>query len=331
MMAVPEPPRNASRFRATDERWSPTRWTGELGQLLLDQIRQLGLRGGVTKRPAHGYGFVLKGSFTATTDKWNRRQLDALTDFKPFAKGADTPTVVRFSNLRAELDERDLMGFAVKFAPHDDEESDLLSFSTELLPVATTRDFSDLLSLRSEPVKAVPRLGGMILTRRLSTSALLDAVKGATTNNGNGFGTEFHGMQTFRLVRQANDGVVESTPFRYRWKPDPANPAGTYRNFNKHPGPDEIRFMLELLTRPVGNRASPSDMDRIDDPRFRWPDQTNVIEAGMLHLHPKQLLEGPGTLAFNPGTLAPGLALGDNDLLSTRQSAYAISFGDRKR
>lgn len=330
----PEPSAKASRFDATDERWSPTRWTGELGPLLLDQIRRLELDGGPTERPAHGHGFVLKGEFEATADGWSRRQLTALTDFEPFAEASVTPALARFSNLRARLDKPDLMGFAVKLVPEDGEESDLLAFSIELLPVATTRDFSTLLNLAAQKALALPRLGLMVVSRRVAPRALWGVIKGATTNNGNGFATEFHGMQTFRLVHTGADHVVQSTPFRYRWVPHATNPAGTYREFKKKVeaglGEERIRFTLELITQQLGNRATAGDLARIDDPRYRWLDQTNVVEAGVLTLEPELLKEERGELGFNPGTLAPGLAIGDSDLFSTRQGAYTISLVDRK-
>lgn len=161
----PPPPPNGGRgrrFDATTERWSPTRWTAELGPKLVDSINRF------RKRPQdyrgrvfHEKGVVYSGTFTSTG------RARELSDFTGFA--ADTPAIeaiTRFSFLIKQSDEpgpmsfpeRDILGMATKLSvPPGDaaknanghpEETDLVAMSLEVFPVRHARDFATLLAAR---------------------------------------------------------------------------------------------------------------------------------------------------------------------------------------
>ena len=168
----------------------------------------------------------------------------------------------------------------------------------------------------------------MLASRRLLAGNMLDQFKAERVNHGNGLGTTFHGLQTFRLVGNGRrpKEPVRSTPMRYRWVPAQENPAGTFQHFGANLGQEfqKVRFHLDLVLRPLDGPATGTQEDRIDDPRYRWPTHARVIRAGTMTLD--RFIDEEDGLNFNPAVLAPGIQMGDSELFSSRQGAYAKSF-----
>ena len=319
-----------SRFKATDREWAPTRWTGEFATLLLDAVDRRVDQRSPGKRPFHQHGFVMTGEFLPSENDATVALLQSLTDFKPFVtENAKTPVIARISHLADHFDEPGVVGLATKFVPKGEEISDFLALSADIFPVARSRDFADLLDAQARRVRGFPKIAAMLVTRRLRVGNLLDQLKADRVNHGNGLGTTFHGLQTFRLVGNGHreKEPVRSTPMRYRWEPAEQNPADTYKDFKAKldKGFPEVRFHLDLLLRPLGGPATGAQEDRIDDPRYRWPEKSRVIRAGTMTLN-KIISEEDGGLNFNPAVLAPGIQMGDSELFSSRQGAYAKSF-----
>lgn len=331
------PPR-AARFNASNERWSPTRWTGELGQALVRAIDRKKGRIDSGLRPAHSHGYVMTGEFRSNPT--SHEQLRKLSDFAGFGKPPepeepDQPSrevtskaIVRFSNLTNRLDEPDIMGMATKIVLTTGEVTDLVAMSVDVFPVATSRDFLAYLSAQSNRVLLAPRLAALIVTRRASSRASLRTLLARKINHGNGLATTYHGVQTFRLIRTENDSI-NSIPMRYRWVPASGNDAG--RHCELDPArPPKASFDLELLLRQPGTRLTTRELARMDDPRYPWTGMTELVLAGTLTLD-KIVSTPPPSLSFNPATLAPGLGVGDDDIFNGRQSAYAVSQAARLR
>lgn len=318
-MAAPDAPRQdaprAERFQPSAEQWSPNRWTSELGPALVVALRTL-FRSPRSERPAHRYGVVWTGRFTPSGEA------AGLSDFVGF-RGDEYPVLARFSNLFRGHGERDIQGLSTKLMLPGGEVTDLVAMSADVLPVRRSRDFLALLeALQKGPVRSVPAVAAMLVSRRLAPRAVLVGVVTAARWRDVRH-TTFHGVHTFRLVRRAAAGSAAGTaperrPARYRWVPARAGRGGGSAGPSES---DAIRFTLELvLGRP--------DWPRIDDPTWRWPRHAPTVRAGVLVLE-RIIQPEPKLLGFNPAVLAPGIEPGDDDLFSDRAGAYAVAQAER--
>jgi catalase len=314
-VTAPEAPRQsvrAQRFEPSAERWTPHRWTSELGPALVIAMRDaLGTRGG--GRAAHRDGVVWTGRFTPSG------AAAGLSDFAGF-RGAEVPVVARFSNLRTRRGERDIRGMATKLLPLDGEMTDLVAMSLEVFPVRRARDFLALLEAAREAahkgrVRGALAVLGLIVTLRVSLPALVRGII-ALASRRDPMDTTYHGVQTFRLVRDRAPGMApDRRPMRYRWVPigDDARRGKAARASAR----DETRFALELVLGDPGWR-------RLDDPTWAWPKDAPTVRAGELVLD--RIIEPePEDLAFNPLLLAPGIEPGPDDIFSDRAGAYAVA------
>ena len=296
------------RFEPSAERWSPHRWTADLGPALVGAIRE-SVGGDTGERVAHRHGVVWTGTFTPSGEA------AGLSDYAGF-RGGSIEAVARISALRGRLGARGTIGLATKLLPAGGEVTDLVAMSLDVFPVARARGFIALLKVRRS--RGIRELGGMLtmlLTGQVSASALARSVMDGARRHVPEQ-TTFHGVHTFRLVRSTNAALQsERRPFRYRWRPG-GTTAGA-------PQDGSMRFVLELV---LGDMAWP----RVDDPTWRWPAHAPTVPAGTLVLD-EQMEREPPELAFNPLVLAPGLEPGGDDLLSDRAGAYAVAHVARVR
>lgn len=309
-----QPPPRAQRFDPAAERWSPHRWTSELGPALVIAMRKA-LRSGSSGRPAHRHGVVWQCRFTPSGEA------AGLSDFAAFG-GSDTPVLARFSNLRTRLGGRDIRGMATKWLPPDGEVTDLVAMSLEVFPVRRARDFLALLeAARKPPARAVAEVLGLIVTLRVPPLALVQGIR-ALMSRRDPMDTTYHGVQTLRLVRERAGMAPERRPMRYRWMPA-GDDAGHHAAAAASPRDGATRFTLELVLGHPGWR-------RLDDPTWRWPTRAPSVRAGELVL--EQIVEPePENLAFNPLMLAPGIEPGTDDIFADRAGAYAVAHAARAR
>jgi catalase len=310
-----QPPPRAQRFEPAAERWSPHRWTSELGPALVIAMHRA-LQTGGGGRPAHRHGVVWQCRFTPSGEA------AGLSDFAAF-RDNETPVLARFSNLRTRLGRRDITGMATKWLPADGEVTDLVAMSLEVFPVRRARDFLTLLEAAQKgPARAVPAVLGLIVTLRVSPRALMQGIRAAASRR-DPMETTYHGVQTFRLVRVRAPGMApERRPMRYRWVPIGDGARGRTAAAAS-PRDDATRFTLELVLGHPGWR-------RLDDPTWSWPKHAPSVRAGELAL--ERIIEPePESLAFNPLLLAPGIEPGTDDIFPDRAGAYAVSHVARAR
>jgi catalase len=298
----------AQRFEPSAERWSPHRWTADLGPALVGALRR-GLGGDPSERVAHRHGVVWTGTFEPSGDA------AGMSDYAGF-RGDPVEAVARISALRGRLGDRGTIGMATKLVSADGEVTDLVAMSLDVFPVARARGFLALLKVRQSG--GIREVGGtltMLVTGQASASALARAAMDERRRHVVDQ-TTFHGVHTFRLVRNGN-GIQpsERRPFRYRWRPG---------GMAASPPPDgRMSFVLELV---LGDMSWP----RLDDPTWRWPPHAPTVRAGTLVLD-RMIEPQPSELAFNPLVLAPGLEPGGDELLSDRAGAYAAAHVARVR
>lgn len=316
-MTAPEAPRQAvraQRFEPSAERWSPHRWTSELGPALVIAMRDaLDTRGG--GRAAHRDGVVWKGRFMPSGEAAR------FSDFAGF-RGAEVPVVARLSNLHTRRGERDITGMAIKLLPPDGEMTDLVAMSLEVFPVRRARDFLALLEAADKAahegrVRGALGVLGLIVTLRVSLPALVRGVI-ALASRRDPMDTTYHGVQTFRLVRDLAPAMApDRRPMRYRWVPTVDDARHRAAPAASAPDGETPRFTLELILGDPGWR-------RLDDPTWSWPKDAPTVRAGELVLD--QIIEPePEDLAFNPLLLAPGIEPGPDDIFSDRAGAYAVA------
>jgi catalase len=301
----------AQRFEPSAERWSPHRWTADLGPALVGALRR-GLGGDPSERVAQRHGVVWTGTFEPSGDA------AGMSDYAGF-RGDPVEAVARISALRGRLGDRGTIGMATKLVSADGEVTDLVAMSLDVFPVARARGFLALLKVRQSG--GIREVGGtltMLVTGQASASALARAAMDERRRHVVDQ-TTFHGVHTFRLVRNGN-GIQpsERRPFRYRWRPGSMTASPPPRSMAPGaPQDGRMRFDLELV---LGDKSWP----RLDDPTWRWPPHAPTVRAGTLTLD-QPIEPEPAELAFNPLVLAPGLEPGSDELLSDRAGAYAVA------
>src|SRR5262245_58570239 len=142
---------STQRFKPSAERWSPHRWTADLGPALVGAIRE-STGGAPGERVAHRHGVVWTGTFTPSGDA------AGLSDYTGF-RGGSVGAVARISALRGRLGDRGTIGMATKLLPAGGEVTDLVAMSLDVFPVARARGFIALLKVRR--TGGIRGLGGM--------------------------------------------------------------------------------------------------------------------------------------------------------------------------
>jgi hypothetical protein len=332
-------PRQATRFDASMERWSPARWTAELGPMLVDAIDDLQRRPAEHRndRGFHRRGFVYRGRFRSTG------LAERHSDFLPFRRGTESDAVVRLSAFDKEpasdrAPVRDVLGMAVKLlaplggddsdapgdptsgepvlAPGAGETSDFVAMTADVFPVRTSLQFHRLLRVlgRARTLDRVRGLLWLTVTLQASPAGMMRFARALQTRHADVFEPAYHGVQTFWLLEHPGRDdrpALEATAMRYRWLPLPGE--GPVSEASPR------SFLLELSL-----RSADTPHDELIDPSRRWRPAGARLIAGRLDLL-EALPEDDRDLAFNPVVLAPGIEPSDDDLFAGRRGAYAVS------
>ncbi|GJD48416.1 Catalase-related peroxidase [Methylobacterium crusticola] len=279
-------------------------------------------------RANHAKGVVVEGSFTPSAEA------AALSKASVF-RGPAVPVTVRFSDATGvpAMPDGDPNakphGLAIKFAPADGAEMDVVTNSLKFFPVATPEEFRDLLQAAQaagggNPASlqafvaghpAVPKASAAIAT----PSSLARQV--------------YNGVNAFVLV----DAAGKRTPFRYRFVPT----AGADLLPPEEAGKRPPRFLMEelparLAKAPVSftvmaQLAGPGDSTR--DATIPWPEDRRLVDLGTLTLTRAvpDSAAAEKALLFLPNNLPEGVEVSDDPLIDARVQTYAISFGRRSQ
>ncbi len=85
---------------------------------------------------------------------------------------------------------------------------------------------------------------------------------------------------------------------------------------------EEVRFRLHIV---IGEQDDPSD-----DPTKEWPKNRQRINAGLLRVKTKAVVN-QDYFVFDPTVLPTGIECSDDEILPFRKDAYAVSYKRRKK
>jgi catalase len=278
-------------------------------------------------RANHAKGIVAEGNFKASPD--------AATLSKAILfNGAVVPITVRFSNstgipnLPDGSDFANPHGMAIKYHLPNGSDTDMVINSLKFFPVATGEEFRDLfLALAASPPTA-PK------------PTPFDKFMGAHPAAGAAFGTvatpdsfadeEYYGIDAFVLV----DAAGHRQAVRYQMVPEklvhlaPADAAARAPDFLMTDLRDRLKqgaitFHLKAQLAAAGDPTS--------DPTKPWPDNNKVVDLGVLTIVDvvPDSDAAQKALLFLPGRIIDGIELSDDQLVQTRDGAYAVSFSRR--
>jgi catalase len=278
-------------------------------------------------RANHAKGIVAEGSFKASPDA-------AVLSKAVLFNGAVIPVTVRFSNstgipdLPDGSDFANPHGMAIKYHLPGGSDTDMVINSLKFFPVANGEEFRDLfLALAASPPTA-PK------------PTPFDKFMGAHPTAVAAFGTvatpdsfadeEYYGIDAFVFV----DAAGHKQAVRYQMVPDklvhltPADAAARAPDFLMEDLPARLKQgpITFTLKAQLANAGDPTS-----DPTKPWPETNKTVDLGVLtitHVVPDSTA-AQKALLFLPGRLTAGIEMSDDQLVQTRDGAYAVSFSRR--
>jgi catalase len=279
-------------------------------------------------RAVHTKGLILQGTYTPSAEA---REVCRAQLFME----SSVPVVVRFSDFTGLPNIPDTevkanpRGFAIKFLMPDGSNMDIVNHSFNGFPVSTSSDFSALL-------QAIAHSGG-----EPTPGSDLDKFFGSHPTAKTFLTTQTQLPQSWATTSFYSVNAVQFTDdqdrnrfVRYQFIPD----TGEHSLAPDEQATKSADYLSEELTARV--TADPvrftwyaqiaEDSDVIDDPATAWPDNRQRVPLG--HIVIDQV--GPNSakadrsLAFNAGTLLPGIEIAD-PMLTIRNASYPNSFHER--
>ncbi|ODA67960.1 Catalase-related peroxidase precursor [Methyloligella halotolerans] len=239
----------------------------------------------------------------------------ALAGGNPFM--ADSPAAVRSLALNFALPDRELWRTGMNDIP--------------VFPVKDAQGFYDFLAAtRPDPKTGKPDPAKMeaFLKAHPEAPAALKLITGRQMAEGFADAT-YNSLNAFEFV----DAHGTETPVRWSVmpvdppKPDAAPEEGENYLFDALAGELESAPLRWRLVATVGEPG-----DSTSDPTIPWPDGRRKVTLGTLTLDRVEDEEhGPcRDVTFDPLILPDGIASSDDQILSARSAAYAVSFRERE-
>ena len=279
-------------------------------------------------RAVHTKGLILQGNYTPSPEATELCRARLFTE-------SSVPVIVRFSDFTGLPNIPDTevkanpRGFAIKFLMPDGSNMDIVNHSFNGFPVSTSSDFSVLL-------QAIAHSGGeptpgSELETFLGSHPTAKAFLTTQTQLPESWATTpFYSVNAVQLT----DGQDRNRFVRYQFIPDTGE-------HSLAPGEETTKsadyLSEELAARVAANPVRftwyaqiADDSDVIEDPATPWPDDRQRVPLG--HVVIDQV--GPNSpkadrsLAFNAGTLPPGIEIAD-PMLTIRNASYPHSFQER--
>jgi catalase len=277
-------------------------------------------------RALHTKGSWAAGTFTATPPGAELCRAFHM-------RGEPATALIRFSNASGKPDahdaDREARGMAVKLRGGDAEEIDILATTTPTFVTRTPEDFLELMRARApDPETGEPdmeRLGAYLGAHPEAQTAIQATLGGEPLAS---FATSpYYSPHTFWLIDEAGG----RHPARYRWLPE----AGERRIADdeaRERGRDYLHAELaeRLASEPIRFGLwlqLPADDDPLDDATALWPEDRELIDAGVLEV--TALVddpEGDGHIeVFDPTRVPDGVELSEDAILHARPRAYSVS------
>ena len=278
-------------------------------------------------RAVHTKGLILQGTYTPSAEA---RELCRAQLFME----SSVPVVVRFSDFTGlPIPDTEVKanprGFAIKFLMPDGSNMDIVNHSFNGFPVSTSSEFSALL-------QAIAHSGG-----EPTPGSELDKFFGSHPTAKTFLTTQTQLPQSWATTSFYSVNAVQFTDahdrnrfVRYQFIPDTGE-------HSLAPG-EEATKSADYLSEELAERVAANpvrftwyaqiaeDSDVIDDPATAWPHNRQRVPLG--HIVIDQV--GPNSpkadrsLAFNAGTLLPGIEIAD-PMLTIRNASYPNSFQER--
>jgi catalase len=278
-------------------------------------------------RANHAKGIVAEGSFEPAREA-------AKISRSPLFAGGKLPITVRFSDASGIPTVPDGSpaanphGMAIKFHLPSGADSDMVTNSLKIFPVATGEEFRDLnLAIAaSPPGTPKPTALDTFIAGHPSVPRALGSVSTPVS-----FADEiYYGIDAFVFVNSAG----KEQPVRYLIVPErvvhlaPEDAAKQPPNFLV----DELpaRLAKGLVTFHLKAQLAASG-DPTKDPTQAWPDDRPVAELGVITVEKvvPDSAQAQKKLLFLPTLVTDGIKPSDDPLIALRAAAYSVSFSRR--
>lgn len=277
-------------------------------------------------RALHAKGTLCEATFTATPAA-------AKLTVAAHMQDEPAPALVRLSNgsgnPRVPDYAPDVRGIAISFELPDGSRTDLLGQTAPRFPVDSPEAFVEFVRVSDRKLTNLPRLLAFLarhptaLVSLRHNVPLLSAPPSYAT-------CRFFPVHAFRFT----DADGASRYVRYTIEPEEES-AAISTGEAKERGRDYLQN--DLRERLAGGSFRyrmllqiALDDDNVDDPRSVWPEDREVVDAGVLEVtavHPDQSLAD--RMVFDPLRLCPGIEPAADPILSYRPLAYSESFERR--
>jgi catalase len=280
-------------------------------------------------RANHAKGIVAEGHFKASPEAASLSRASLFT-------GASIPVTIRFSDatgLPAIPDGApgaNPHGMALKFHLPDGSDTDIVTNSLKFFPVASGKDFRDLLlAVAASPPDAPKptKLDQFMASHPAAPAAFATATTPASFAD-----DEYYGVNAFILINAA--GARQAV--RYQLVPekavhlDAADAAKRSPNFLMEELPERLKggpvtFHLKAQLAAPG--------DPTNDATKAWPADRKLVDLGVVTVEGvvPDSAAAEKTLLFLPGQLTDGIEASDDPLIDLRNAAYAVSFARRSQ
>ncbi len=281
-------------------------------------------------RANHAEGVVVEGSFTPTPEA------AGLSSAAIFA-GKPVPVTVRFSDatglpdLADGADAANPHGMAIRFKPEGATYVDVVLNSLPYFPVATGKEFVQLLQAASESGPDAPH---PTKVEQFIAAHPAAAKAGANVRTPISFAREtYNGVDAFIFVNTKG----ERQPFRFQFQPiagaehlDKDAAAKMPPDFLQTELPERLK-KEKAEFRVMAQLANPGDQTK--DPTQPWPTDRRMVNLGTLTLTSTvaDQAKAQKDLRFLPNHLQPGIEVSDDPLIDARVRSYVISFGRRSQ
>ncbi len=279
-------------------------------------------------RAVHTKGLILQGIYTPSAEAKDLCRAQLFME-------SSVPVIVRFSDFTGLPNIPDTevnanpRGFAIKFLMPDGSNMDIVNHSFNGFPVSTSREFSALLQAIAHsggeptPGSELERFLGSHPTAKTFLTTQTELPQSWAT-------TSFYSVNAVQFT----DSQDRNRYVRYQFIPQ----AGEHSLASGEEATKSADYLSEELAARVA--ANPvrltwyaqiaEDSDVIDDPATPWPEDRQRVSLGQIVIDQV----GPNSpaadrsLAFNAGTLLPGIEIAD-PMLTIRNASYPHSFQER--
>ncbi|WP_017381269.1 catalase family peroxidase [Paenisporosarcina sp. TG-14] len=279
-------------------------------------------------RRAHAKGELYEATFTPTGKASPYTMAEHLRD-------TEVQAIVRFSNTSPNPSTSDALaavkGMSVQFQLSEGIITNLVGITLPIFVTKSPQTFLKILNTMKSFKDGKPNFKDMVklfATYPESRTAFQMIRKLKNTKS---YATgRYYAVHAFYLVNE--NGI--RTPVKFEWEPEAGVETWSVKELAAMPSDflekeminrlklGEVRFRLHIV---IGEKVDPTD-----DPTKEWPKGRQRIEAGILSVKSKLLIDKDHFI-FDPTILPTGIECSNDEILPFRRDTYAISYERRKK